>query len=216
MGCCGSMEFMDKKKTLLKTLMDYAVVFLGCFLLGVGVGLFTHSNLGTDCMTVLLTGTYQRLGVTLGQMNMFVCGSQILIALGLDRKTVSIATILGIFGVATGIDWFFSLGLSEVSAVSSWLFLVAGNLLYAFGIAVSQLPQCGYSSYDAMIFSFMKHIPSATYPKVLWVWSAIYILIGWSLGGVVGVGTILITLTTGPLVVYFLGVLKKYSKRYGA
>lgn len=204
---------MEKKK-LSARLFDYFIVVLGCFLLGAGAGLCAHSGLGTDCMTVFLTGTYNRLGVTLGQMNIFLCGSQILIALGLDRKTVSVATIFGLFGVSSGIDSIGLLHLAPAAGVGAWMYLVIGTLLYAFGIAVSQLPRSGYTSFDALIYSFITHMPKVTYPQMLWAFSIFYILVGWSLGGVVGIGTVIITLVTGPLVMKYLGFMHKHSKRY--
>ena len=58
---------MDKKK-----IKKYIVFILGSFIMGVGIGLCNFANLGVDPMSVLVLGTYQRLHVSFGMMNLLI------------------------------------------------------------------------------------------------------------------------------------------------
>lgn len=192
--------------------LRYIVMLIGCYILGLGIGFTSYANLGADCITVFLTGTYQRLGVTLGVMNMFVNGSQVAIAVGLDSSTVSLPTFLGVFATGFGIDSFYLLGLPSPTLFTAWISLLVGLLIYSFGIALSQVPKCGYNSFDALIFSILSKTPKLQYHHVLWIVSILYIVAGWLLGGVVGVGTVIVTLFTGPLVEKEHGWLVRHMK----
>ena len=48
------------------------IASIGCFILGIGIGMCDLARLGTDPFTVLLVGMQAKIGLTLGIMNVIV------------------------------------------------------------------------------------------------------------------------------------------------
>ena len=44
----------------------------GCLIIGIGIGICEHAQLGTDPMTVLLVGLYNHMNLGLGTINMLL------------------------------------------------------------------------------------------------------------------------------------------------
>ncbi|WP_273399490.1 YczE/YyaS/YitT family protein [Traorella massiliensis] len=197
---------MDKKK-----IKKYIVFILGSFIMGVGIGLCNFANLGVDPMSVLVLGTYQRLHVSFGMMNLLISLLQLLIAYLLDKKNVTIATLLAMIFVSVGIDTFGLLHLSEALSVFpfDYLWLLGGIAVYCFGIALSQLPHCGYTSYDGVIFGLQKYT-NFSYHTIRWGIDLTFLVSGILLKGTAGIGTLMILLLAGRLVEIFYELLEKY------
>ncbi|WP_071441777.1 hypothetical protein [Traorella massiliensis] len=197
---------MDKKK-----IKKYIVFILGSFIMGVGIGLCNFANLGVDPMSVLVLGTYQRLHVSFGMMNLLISLLQLLIAYLLDKKNVTIATLLAMIFVSVGIDTFGLLHLSEALSVFpfDYLWLLGGIAVYCFGIALSQLPHCGYTSYDGVIFGLQKYT-NFSYHTIRWGIDLTFLVSGILLKGTAGIGTLMILLLAGRLIEIFYELLEKY------
>lgn len=187
----------------------WAITALGCFILGIGIGFCDLSKLGTDPFTVLLVGMHVQLGGTIGLMNIFVNIFMILFGFLVDKKMISAATFIAMAACSLGIDivgWIFPNGTSGIGlAILSLLF---GELLYAFGTAVAILPDSGFDPYNAFLIGLQK-VTKQSYRTVRWSVEAVFTLVGYLLGGIVGAGTILTLLATGPLVEVFLKRLKE-------
>ncbi len=194
-----------KNEPLIK---KYLTAAAGALLLGIGIGFADLAAMGTDPFTVFLTGTYRRLGVTLGTMNLIVNLAQILLAFFVRRDTVSAATIIAMIGTSAGIDIPRILGIPSLPSPAGTVWLVIGLMIYSFGIALTQLPQCGYSPYDAYIYSLIRLFPCA-YHTMRWITDLLFVVIGYLLGGTIGIGTVVFLIFTGRLVEIFLDYLKK-------
>ena len=196
---------MNKKK-----LKKYIVFVLGSFIMGVGIGLCNFADLGVDPMSVLVLGTYQRLHVSFGTMNLLISLVQLVIAYLLDKKNVTIATLLAMIFVSVGIDAFGLLHLSQALSAFplDYFWLLGGICIYCFGIAFSQLPHCGYTSYDGVIFGLQKYT-KFSYHAIRWGIDLTFLISGVLLRGTAGIGTLLILLLAGRLIEIFHEWLEK-------
>ena len=194
-----------KTETLLK---KYVIVAAGSLLLGMGIGFADLAALGTDPFTVFLTGTYRRVGVSLGTMNLIINFMQIVMAFMVRRDAVSAATVIAMIGTSAGIDLPGLIGIPVLPLPAGALWLVSGLMLYSLGIALTQIPKCGYSPYDAYILSLIKLFP-CEYHVMRWITDLIFVVTGWLLGGTVGIGTIVFLIFTGRLVEIILDFLEK-------
>ena len=196
------------KSNLIK---KYLVFILGTYILGWGISICEYAHLGVDPMSVLVLGTCQRINVSFGTMNFIISLIQLIVAYLCDKKNVTVASILAMIFTSLGIDSFVFLSLGEINGIMSYLFFVFGLVIYCFGIAVSELPQCGYTSYDGVIFGIKKYI-NCEYHKIRWVIDLSYLIIGFILGGQVGIGTLLILGCAGKLIEIFLEKLRRMTK----
>ena len=178
--------------------------------MGIGIGLCNYADLGVDPMSVLVLGLYQRLHVSFGTMNLLISLVQLVIACLLDKKNVTMATLLAMIFVSVGIDTFGLLHLSDNLSVFllDYLWLLGGICIYCFGIALSQLPHCGYTSYDGVIFG-LKRYTGFSYHTIRWGVDLLFLISGILLKGTAGIGSLLILLLAGRLVEIFHEWLEK-------
>lgn len=191
-----------------KSLKKYILFTLGAFTLGLGVSLCNYANLGVDPMTVFMQGLSKIIHVSLGTMNLFGSIVMMLIGYVYDKKYVTWATIAAMFIVSLGIDSLSLLHLPSPDLVVRYLCLIAGVLVYTFGIGLSQVASCGLTAFDCMMFGFMK-LMNKEYHFVRWVVEGVALGLGILLNGTFGICTIIIILFAGKLVEFFVELLTK-------
>ena len=177
--------------------------------MGIGIGVCDQADLGVDPMSVLVTGLFRHIPVSFGTMNLFVSLVQMGIGFVLDRKNISFATFIALISVSIGIDLYGSFGFSAANVTFNFLLLALGVILYCGGIALSQVPHCGYTAYDCLVFGTMK-VAKCSYPKAKWPIDLLQLVIGYLLGGSVGLCTVVIVLVSGSLIVAMKKIFMKY------
>lgn len=180
----------------------------GCYLLGLGIGLCDHAGLGTDPFTVLLVGMQVHIGGTIGILNAGVNFLMILFGLYADRSMVSMATFAAMVMTSLGMDTvgFVAAGRSQ-NMVSAGLFLAIGILIYSFGAAMAIAPDAGYDPYNCFLIGLQK-LTHGSYKVIRWSVEIVFLTVGWMLGGIVGVGTVLNLILVAPFVELFAGKLR--------
>ena len=191
------------------------VVLMGLALTGVGVGVFLYAQLGVDPFSVLVTGVCSLLNSSYGVASMLLNAAILVIVLVIDRKYVSVASILAIFMIGYPADATSALlGLISIELPLWARVLVAllGCTIISAGIALYTRPEMGVGAGDcfSQLVSDKLKLP---YKWVRIVCDAIYLAVGWLLGGSVGVGTVMGVLLTGPIVSFFRPFMQKFSLR---
>ncbi|MDO4198945.1 MAG: hypothetical protein Q4D13_08145 [Erysipelotrichaceae bacterium] len=186
----------------------YIVLITGNIIMGLGIGLCDYSMLGTDPMTVLITGLLKHVSISFGTVNLIVSFLLILIGYLIEKRNVSLATFIGAAAVSIGIDLFGMIYLPVSEGLLGYVYLLIGITLYCLGIALSQIPRTGYTAYDCTVFAIMKIIDKE-YHIARWIVDFSFIISGYLLGGEIGLGTIVILLVCGKLIMFFVKVLEK-------
>ena len=163
------------------------VTAFACLLLGTGIGLCDYAGLGTDPFTVFLVGMQRNIGFTVGTLNLAVCLIMIIFAFFAYRSKVSIVTFLATFFTSAGID-------------------LVGLLLRHPVFAI--VPDAGIDPYNAFLSSLQK-LSGHSYKTVRWIVEILFLITGYLLGGVVGIGTAVSLAAIAPLVEFFVIRLKK-------
>lgn len=189
----------------------YVVYYGGVLVLGAGIALSDASLLGTDSLSVFVNAFSKMTGVSMGVMNGLVSLIQVAIAYVLDKKTVSISTVISIFACSIGIDAMAMFLPTTSSMVVRVIFMVLGILVYALGCALSQIPQCGYNSYDCFIYGLAKIFKIKDYAILRWIVDGTYLVVGILLGGTAGICTVLTLLVVGKIVEFYLNFFKKIN-----
>ena len=191
-----------------QTLYKYILFIIGAFFLGAGIALSDIAHLGVDPMSVMILGASYHLPITFGMTNFALSVLQILISYFLDKKNITLATILAMLFTSFGIDAVGAFQIQTPEAPWNFLVLILGFLVYCISVAVCQFPHCGYNSYDCVVFGIMKHT-GKPYHTIRWFVDITYLLIGWLLGGTVGIGTVIVMLFAGYIIEYMLKFLNK-------
>ena len=200
--------FWSSSKALTATPKLISVVFLiiGLILFGLGEALLIAAGIGVSPWTVLGQGISNVLNLSIGKATFFISLFVLLCWIPL-RQIPGIGTILNVIIIATVLDYSliylpapeqFSLKLIQV---------IAGILITGFGGAIYLIANLGPGPRDGL----MTGLQELTDLPIAWVRSGIelsVIIIGWILGGIFGIGTLLFALGIGPSVAASIHLLK--------
>ena len=195
-----------------------ALLLAGLCIAHLGVTLFLQSDLGSDPFNVFVQGLFRGIPwpplmeMTHGRTHLLVSLVILLVLLAVDRSYVGIGTVLCMALGGPIID-VYTLWLSPVIHGGLPLplrlaLLVAGCVILAFGMTIVIRSQAGTGPNDlvAVVLSDKSGKPFG--PVRIGVDLA-FVLIGFVLGGVVGVGTIICAFLVGPAAQLFFPLSQK-------
>ncbi|MEH0109811.1 hypothetical protein V6N00_08825 [Tersicoccus sp. MR15.9] len=178
------------------------VLLAGLALYGMAIGLMIRSELGASPWDVLAQGVSRRVGLSFGVAVILVSVAVLVCWIPLRVRpgwgTLANAVLVGLFADAT---------LGVVAPTGQWLqrtgMLVGGVVLIALATAVYLRPGLGPGPRDGLFTGLVRRTG-------LPVWvvrgglEITVLIVGWLLGGTVGIGTVVFAAVVGPLVHVFL------------
>ena len=199
------------------------IIFLiGMSIIQFGVALFLRMNIGSDPFTVFTQGlanTLNNLGVnaTTGTANRIILIVLFSIILLLNKSHIKIGTMICVVGVGPIID----LGVSMVSIlpVESYnyllkMFLIAlGCFIIAIGFSMLSDNKVGVAPNDIIPF-IIKERTNWEYRWIRICLDLTYVVAGYLIGRVFGLGTIVATLLLGPTIQFFLPIVERPVKKF--
>ncbi|MBO8141956.1 MAG: hypothetical protein H0Z37_07250 [Firmicutes bacterium] len=171
----------------------------GCMLLGLGIVLTVQVGFGAAPWDVFHLSVAHRTGLSLGQASIATSLAIISVTLLLGGAwAVRWGTLVNTVLVGLAIDFFVRLGIGEVRPLALRLLLLAlGVFLIACGTVVYTRAGLGAGARDGLILVLSQRLP-LTVGRVRLALELCVALIGWALGGPVGIGTAAVALGTGP------------------
>jgi len=177
-------------------------LLVGLFLYGVALGLMVRGGIGVAPWDVLALGVAGQTGIGYGAVTVLVSVVVLLLWIPL-RQRVGLGTLLNALLVGPSAD----LALAVIPAPSSvWVgapMFVAGLLLLAFATGLYISADFGPGPRDGLMTGLVRR---TGWP--VWIVRTLIeggvLLVGFLLGGPVGVGTVLFAFGVGPLVGWFL------------
>lgn len=202
------------KRSLKEIIIRILLLCAGLTIAHFGVTLFLLSDLGSDPFNVLIQGIYRTLSgqyqigfLTHGNVHRIICFLIILVLLLVDRSYVKIGTIICMFCGGPIID-LFSIMLSGMFTAFPMLWfkilmLAAGCIILAFGMTIVIKSDAGTGPNDlvALVISDKTHI---RFSIVRVATDVIFIVSGFLMGGIFGIGTIICACLVGPVADKFL------------
>lgn len=175
-----------------------AQLLVGLFLYGAGCALTIQAGLGVDPWTVFAQGLSVRTGIGIGWITNLVGFFVLLLWIPLRQKP-GVGTVANILLVGTSMQ----LVLAVFPPVSGWLAqsatLLGGIVLVALASGLYIGAHFGPGPRDGLMTGMNSRLG---WP--IWTCRALVevsvLLVGWMLGGTVGIGTVLFAVLIGPLV----------------
>ena len=198
------------KKT--KFFKDLAVVTLSTALIGVATCCYVRASLGGDSVAVFLEGLSTALGITLGTASWSLNIVLVSLAVLTARKHIGWTTVYSCILTGSFIDLADAL-LDPVFSLSGavwfrWGIFLAGLLLLTLSCALMIRFCPGMSILDAIVTRLSEKL-RVSFRAVRMTIDAALMLSGFLVGGVVGIGSVVAVLGTGPLIQYFAQFSKK-------
>ena len=195
-------NFQPKLKTLL-------YLSLGLFCFGLGEALILISSTGNSPWLVLSEGLSIKTGLSVGTTTFFISLVVLFFWIFLKQKP-GIGTFLNVFIIAAVID-LTSFYFDPPSSIYSKYFLtVFSVLLVGLGSGIYLVANLGPGPRDGL----MTGLTRITGYPISFIRASIEItvvIIGWYLGGTIGLGTLIFAFGIGPAVALGLSIVNKLS-----
>lgn len=211
------------KRSLKEWSVRIVILLVGLTIAHLGVTLFLLSDLGSDPFNVLVQGVYRTLDrllhwsfLTHGRTHVGISLLIVLILLVIDRSYIKIGTALCMLFGGPIIDFFTMLLSPALGNLSSFvprlLMLVAGCVILAYGMTIVIRSDAGTGPNDlvALVISEKR---SWKFSVVRIVVDAAFTLLGFLLGGIAGLGTLICMFLVGPVAGFFLPVNERLVER---
>jgi uncharacterized membrane protein YczE len=173
-------------------------LLVGLFLYGAGCALTVEAGLGVDPWTVFAEGLSVRTGIGIGWITNIIGFFVLLLWIPLRQKP-GIGTIANILLVGTSMQLVLGVVPPVTGFVTQLATLLGGILLVALASGLYIGARFGPGPRDGLMTGL-----NARLGWPIWLCRAIVelsvLLVGWLLGGTVGIGTVLFAVLIGPLV----------------
>jgi uncharacterized membrane protein YczE len=189
---------------------------IGVFVCSLSAGMFQFSVFGMDPFQVLSHGIWNKVPLDFGTLYMIINLMMLVVVFFVDKKKIGIGTMINIFLVGYLVEYsfrFYSYLIPTPGLTERIIFLVVGFVFICFGSSLYFTGDLGVSTYDAVAL-----ILSERTPVKFQYWrigsDLICTGVGYLLGAVVGVGTMMTAFFMGPLIAFFRHRIA-YPLRYG-
>jgi uncharacterized protein len=193
-------------------ILRWSFFVFGLIVLALGAALTIEGKLlGAGPWDVFHYGMFLKLGLTIGTWSIII-GFLLLAAASIATKRVpKIGAFLNMLLLGLFIDFFLWLLPGINSFIGALLFFVLGVILMGYGVGLYVSADLGSGPRD----SIMLLIVDKTGWSLQWVRNGMEVLVlilGWALGGPVGVGSVMIAFFLGPIVGFSLPQCKTLLK----
>lgn len=207
----------------MKLIKKLLIMLLGLSIAHLGVTLFLLTNLGSDPFNVLVQGIHNCLSkipflafLTHGYTHMAICFLILAILFFVDKTYIKIGTILCMIFGGPIIDVYTLLlgGVINESTpfVIRLVILALGCLILSFGMTIVMKSDAGVGPNDLVAISISDKLHKK-FGITRIIVDISFVLIGFLLGGVLGIGTIICAFLVGPVAEIFLPFQEKWIKK---
>ena len=189
----------------------FLVLVFGLWLFGTGEALIIDASLGQSPWTVLADGLAQTLNLTIGQTTFITSVIVLLLWIPLKRKP-GLGTVMNILVIAVAIDVMIPILPSPENVVAQSAQVLVGIMLTGIASALYITCNVGAGPRDGLMTG-LNEKTGVRVGRVRTGIEVVVLTIGWLLGGVVGVGTLLFALLIGQSVAISFGLVERLSPK---
>ena len=198
---------MIKMKTLFRKnddprgiVFNMMIAFISLFVNGFGVYLTIHANIGSAPWDVLNLGLSKTFGILYGTASISVS----MIILGIDfamREPIGVTMLIDALTVGKAVDFFEWLNIvpTPKTLVGSIVMTFCGLIILGYTEYFYMSASLGCGPRDTLIVGLTKHTKPLPIGVVTMLVHGLVTLVGYVLGGPVGIGTVICAFCTGPI-----------------
>ncbi len=208
---------MIKRINRREWLLRLCFLTLGLIIAHLGVTLFLISSLGTDTFTVFAAGISHITGISVGLCHSGIqCVLIVLMILftkGYIKTGSFICCLLG-GPIIDVFNWLLGRFVNEDSPFILRLAVMAlGCVILAIGMALVIVSDAGTGPNDLVAVILTDKLKKFQFRTVRICCDLFFIIVGWLLGGTVGIGTVTAAFLVGPVAQVFLPVHRRNIER---
>lgn len=202
---------MNILKNAVKRLLKF---YAGLALIQLAVAAYLQIGIGSDSFTVFLQGVSKILHLNVGLTNALITFVLLIIVYILDKKQFRIGMVLSVATAGLLLNvmtWFLKVILPP--NLPLWILCAEFTLacvLVAIGFPLLKSAELGVAPNDALYLAILNRA-GKSYGMVRVIVDAVYLAVGFILGGVVGVGTVVCVVALGPMVQFVMNHIIKQN-----
>jgi uncharacterized membrane protein YczE len=177
----------------------------GVSISGFSVGMFNLSDFGMDPFQVLAHGIWNHIPLGFGTLYMIINLIMLVVVFLVDKHKIGLGTFINIFLLGYIVQfssWLFKILIQSPTFPIRVLFLLGGIVIICFASSIYYTGDMGVSTYDAVaLIMSEKKVARFKYCRI--GSDLICALVGFLLGAIVGIGTLVTAFFMGPLITYF-------------
>jgi len=195
--------------TLRPRFITFCYLTIGLFLFGLGEALLIASSAGVSPWTVLAQGIAGKTGWSIGFTTGVVSVGVLLLWVPL-RQRPGLGTVMNVVIIALTIDLSLPWLPTPQTLTAQLIEVCIGVLIVGIGSAIYLTANLGPGPRDGLMTGLQKlsSLPIATVRIAIEV---TVVSVGWFLGGVVGLGTLIFAFGVGPCVAIGILLVRKYA-----
>ncbi len=188
--------------------------FIGIAVMAFGIVLMIRADLGTAPWDVLHIGLQLKLGLTVGSWSIIVGFFILAVSSILMKSWPKLGAFLNMLFVGIFIDLFLFLPFIVTPSflVSKIMMLIIGVFICGIGMGLYISSDHGAGPRDSLMLA-LTELMDTKIQHVRLAMEIAVLIVGWSLGGPVFIGTLIVTVLIGPTVGYTLPFFRKRIKR---
>lgn len=182
-------------------------LMLGFIVYGLAIVVMIHANIGLSPWDVLHQGISLKTGLSMGKISMLV-GLIIIVIDAIMGEGIGFATMGNVFLIGMFLDMFESMNIIPYAdnLFSGIIMMIIGMILAAIATVLYLKPALGSGPRDGLMLAINKRT-SKSVGTIRAIIEISALIVGWILGGSVGIGTIISGLGVG----YFIQIGFKIS-----
>ena len=190
----------SENKTAGAILRNMLLAAVSLFINGFGVYLTIHADIGAAPWDVFNLGLSKTLGILYGNASIAVSFAILCIDI-LMREPIGIAMIIDALVVGKSVDLFNALDLIPVpqDLRSGVLMTLVGLVILGYTQYLYMRASLGCGPRDTLLVGLKKRLHKLPIGAISVALLSLVTLLGWLLGGKVGLGTVLCALASGPI-----------------
>lgn len=198
------------KKIIKNYYLNVIVLLLGVFLMAIGGVLFLEATLGGDALLVMNQGLGKTLKIETGTAMIISNIIGLTFVLIFYRKSIGLSTLIVTIFLGLAINGIASLNIIKGSShlVINILIVLLGIIIGGFGVALYIYADLGLSPFEGVII-FIMNKTNQRFFLIKIINDLILFILGYLMGGIVGIGSILTVFLFGPVIDVYLVLLKK-------
>ena len=197
-----------KDKTLVRRIL---MALIGMAVAGIAVGFFKRAFFGVDPFQCLCNGINRVIPIGFGTLYMIINAVLLVIDLFLDRHYIGISTFINLFLVGYAAEFSENLLarlLGDQGIPGRIILLVIGIVVSCIAAAFYYTADLGVSTYDAIPLHIADKKPKLfgrilPFRVIRIISDLICVAVGFALGFMPGIGTVITALFMGPLITFF-------------
>ena len=185
------------------------MMLIGVLVQGFGLSLLIQIDLGTDPWTCFVMGISNRIPLTYGTWQLICAAVLFVFVVIFDLGKIGFGTIGNMVCVGYIADFFgfiwskvFPAGFFD-SPLVCWLLLLPVLAVFISGASAYLCADLGGSPYDVLPFIISARLPRVPFKVIRIAWDTAFLVLGFAIGGTVGIVTILIAFFLGPAISWF-------------